>query len=180
MITYIALFNSLFFNLTLNQKTFSVAFVLIFLFSSAINYLQEKYLRNKKINLIIKNIIFPTSIILLFMTEINMNLRFLFYPLPLVIALNLYYIDKIKPIDHLVYLTVEIFIFIISIYTWWNMNIPLALWVIYIFFNGMLIYERSTALKKEKQKGIKLKYENTLWIQNIFVLTYCISLIIYR
>ena len=128
------------------------------------------------------------------MLEENWNVGFLFYPLPIILSLSLFNINRIKTIDPAVYLTLETIIFALSLYTWWNTSIPLALWVIFIFLNGMLIYERIIALKKkpETQENtsqekttpthelkINGKYENTLWIQGIFIFGYSISLIIY-
>ena len=119
--------------------------------------------------------------------------------MPIILGLSLFNVDKIKQIDPVVYLTLETIIFALSLYTWWNTTIPLALWVIFIFLNGMLIYERIITLKKkpETQENtsqentsqekttpkhelkINGKYENTLWIQGVFILGYSISLIIY-
>lgn len=195
MIYYFALFNSLFFSLTLNQQRFSLPFLLIFLLTGLINFSQDKFLKNQTTNLLLRSFTIIGSVIFLFVLEEKWNIGFLFYPVPIILGLSLFNANKIKRIDPVVYLTLETIIFALSLYTWWNTTIPLALWVIFIFLNGMLIYERIIALKKkpetqenssEEEKTtpkhelkIDGKYENTLWIQGIFILGYSISLIIY-
>ena len=194
MIYYVALFNSLFFSLTLNQQSFSSSFLFIFFLTGLINFSQDKFLKNQTTDLVLKSFTIIGSVIFLFVLEANWNIRFIFYPVPIILGLSLFNANKIKRIDPVVYLTLETIIFALSLYTWWNTTIPLALWVIFIFLNGMLIYERVMALKQkpETQENtsqekttpkhelkIDGKYENTLWIQGVFIFGYSISLIIY-
>lgn len=179
MIYYVTLFNALFFSLTLNEKKFSLAFTLTFVGFALVNFLQEKYAKNELLKLIIGSLTIILSILIYYKFESGLNLRFVFFPIPLLLLLTLFNFNKFKIIDHLTYLSLEIIIFFISVYTWWNTNISLALWIIFIFLNGMLIYERIIAIKQKDFQSIGKKYENTLWIQSLFVFGYCISLITY-
>jgi len=180
MIFYIILINSIFLLFSLNNSSFSPILLAPLIIGVGLNLVEEKTNKNKLYSLIIKNLIFLSVIIFAFKFSNKWNLAFLFYPTPLLLSLNLYTIYNLKKFDSTAYLILDGFIFVFSTYIWWTSKIPLALWVIYLFLNSMLMYERINSIQQNDLEKSESKNINVLWIQNFFILSYWISLIIYQ
>ena len=176
---YLVLLNTILLTHSLNKGPFDLkitgAILLLMLVQFFLNKLQHK----KWISFAL-NLVFPVLVTLSYYSFFpNLNLKYAFYFLPLLFGQGVIQLHQIKKFSSGTYTMLEFMIPSTTTYIWWNTNIPLALWVIYLFLNGMFFFEKFSLLKQNKDEEMNKKSSGLIWIQNIFALFYNISFIIY-
>ena len=177
--SYLILINTILLSHSLNRSPIDfIVFGLVSLFVILV-YTFNRFIRHDRVRLFCTSALPFAATIAYYSIYSGLNIKYAFYFLPLFQGQILLDLNYLKKFNSSTYLVIETSIPIVSTYFWWNTDIPLALWVIYLFLNGLFFFEKYNLIKQGQKSEASRKNTSLIWIQNIFALFYSFSFLIY-